>query len=159
MVSSAPRRSAHAWTVAARADAGRAGASVPRGVRASVLLALLVATAGCALQGVGPETLPGEYVAVDGPGGLTLREDGGFDAVDVPVDVLGDVTDADVVDLAGTWEYLDMNASDVVYLSVEEVTGGTSRVGGVQLYVAPSGSVYFHPDPDSGHQVVYERAE
>ncbi|AEE45259.1 secreted protein [Cellulomonas fimi ATCC 484] len=123
------------------------------------MLAVLLATAGCAVQGVDPETLPGEYVAVDGEGGLTLRPDGGFDAVDVPVDVLGDVTDADVVDLAGTWEYLDMSASDVVYLSVDDVAGGTSRVGGVQLYVAPSGSVYFHPDPDSGHKVFYERAE
>lgn len=140
--------------------ARRSCEAVPRwGVGVAGVAVFLLSTAGCALQGVDPETLPGEYVAVDGQGGLTLRPDGGFAAVDLPVEVLGDVADAEAVDLAGSWEILDMSGSDVVYLSVDEVAGGTSRVGGVQLYVAPSGSVYFHPDPDSGHKVVYERAE
>ncbi len=124
-----------------------------RAARALVAgLAVVGVSAGCGT--VDAASRAGEYVAQEAEGGLTLAEDGSFAAA-VPVTVLEVPADAGSVDLSGTWEYLD--GPELVYLSIDEVVGTTSRVRGVQLYVAGDDEVFFRPDPDRAERVVYER--
>ncbi|MFC8190802.1 hypothetical protein ACFUMH_03955 [Cellulomonas sp. NPDC057328] len=123
-----------------------------RAARALVGLAAFVACVGCGT--VDAASLAGEYVAREGEGGLTLAADGTFAAAGVPAAVL-EAADAGSVDLIGTWEHLD--GPGFVYLSIDEVVGSSSRVRGVQLYVADDDEVFFRPDPDRAERVVYER--
>ncbi|MFS0704451.1 hypothetical protein AB6N23_08010 [Cellulomonas sp. 179-A 9B4 NHS] len=117
---------------------------------------MLAATASaCVRAGVDAASLPGEYVA-DGDGAVVLAADGTFTASDVPALVVDDAGGGQV-DLSGTWEPPDGSGRDFVYLTIEDLSGTTSRVRGVQLYVSGD-AVVFHPDPDSTERFVYERA-
>ncbi len=121
----------------------------------ALVAGLAVAGVSAGRGTVDAASLAGEYVAQESEGGLTLAEDGTFAAAGVPAAVLEGAADAGSVDLSGTWEYLD--GPDVVYLSIDEVVGTSSRVRGVQLYVAGHDEVFFRPDPDRAERVVYER--
>ncbi|MGY4645842.1 hypothetical protein [Cellulomonas sp. URHB0016] len=123
---------------------------------AAIALAAVVTATGCTGSAVDAESLVGAYASVDTDGELVLADDSTFTAVSVPSSVLGDVMDAERVDLSGRWEYLETSGADFVYLSIDEVVGGASLIAGVQLYVSRNGDVYFRPDPDRATTVVYE---
>lgn len=138
---------------------GRRSHTASRVLATVAALASLAVTAACA-EDLEPSALVGEFVGTTTDGSVRLADDGTFVAAGVPLAALDDADATGEVDLAGTWELLATSGADVVYLSIEDTDGATTRTRGVQLWVAGADRVYLQPDPDRpATRVVYERRD
>ncbi|MFG2769310.1 hypothetical protein [Streptomyces sp. NPDC048350] len=106
----------------------------------AVLAASAVLISGC-MGSVDPAGLPGVYRDGATGGELRLESDGTFSATGLSTD-----GSSDPADFSGRWEFRDSQASDFIYLTVDD--GGLGRTSGVQLYPRGEETVEFRPDPD-----------
>ena len=136
---------------------GRRSRTASRVLAALTALGSLAVTAACA-DDLEPDAMVGEFVGTTTDGTVRLTDDGTFVATAVPLSALEDPGSTGDVDLSGRWELLEISGSDVVYLTVDEVTGADTGTRGVQLWVSGPDEVYLMPDADRpGTRTVYER--
>ncbi|MGW2095858.1 hypothetical protein [Promicromonospora sukumoe] len=122
--------------------------------RAATAVIAVALVAGCA--GVDVDRLPGTYSEPGGDAEIQLDEDGTFVASEVPGTAIARSLDDDVLDFAGTWEFVDSRSStDFVYLTVEDGSAGSFT--GIQMYVDGPDEVSFWADPDGPPSLTLER--
>ncbi|NKY39678.1 hypothetical protein [Cellulomonas septica] len=140
-------------------DGGRRSGTAPRVLAAVGTLASLAVVTACT-EDVDAAALVGEFVGTTTDGSVRLADDGTFEATAVPLAAIDGADAPGEVDLTGRWELLEISGSDVVYLTIDDVDGATTRTAGAQLWVAGTDRVSLQPDPDRpGTRVEFERRD
>lgn len=107
------------------------------------LAASAVSVSGCAVD---PDELPGTYRNAETGGEILLNSDGTFAATDISADDTTGTGSGGPVDFSGSWEFVDSDSSNFIYLTIDN--DGLGTIAGVQLYTSGSESVEFQPALD-----------
>jgi hypothetical protein len=132
---------------------------VVRRISLALLIVFVAFTAGCS-GAVDADEIPGVYRNPETGGEIHLEPDGTFSASGISADEMVGSGGTDPREFGGRWDAANSTeASDFVYLIIDDEGLEDSRIGGVQLYLSGGDAVEFFADVDGPPSLVLERQE